>query len=429
MSLKISAVKGYEILDSRGNPTVMATVTLNDGSVGQGFVPSGASTGASEAVELRDGNLDRYLGKGVTKAIRHLEKDIAPIIKGRDPFDQEQLDADMIEADATVNKSEFGANAMLAASLAIADAAAKSAHIPMYEYLGGHDISLPVPMLNIINGGAHANNNIDIQEFMIVPAGFASFSEAFRASVEIYHHLKAMLSEKGHMTSVGDEGGFAPNLKNHTEALNYIMKALEKAGYRPGEQVWIALDVAASEIYKEGHYHLASAKSPMDSDGLIAMYEKIIKKFPVISIEDGLAENDWDGWRVLQEALGKKIQLVGDDIFVTNMGLLNRAIKEKSANAILIKPNQIGTLTETLSCIGVAKRHGWNAVISHRSGETESSFIADLAVGTMAGQIKSGAPCRSDRVAKYNQLLLIEQQLGKKAPFVGKKVFDQWLTS
>ncbi len=426
MSLKITAVHGLEILDSRGNPTVQATVTLSDGTQGISSVPSGASKGIAEAVELRDKDDKRYLGKGVTKAIRCLEKDIAEIIINRDPFEQESLDGDLIEADGTVNKSELGANAMLAASLAIADAAAKSEDMPLYAYFGGEQLTLPVPLMNIINGGAHANNSLDIQEFMIVPKGFDSFSEALRAGTETYHHLKSTLADAGYSTAVGDEGGFAPNFKKHDEALDFIMRAIETAGYRPGEQIAIALDVAASELFDAGKYHLKSEKKVLEAGDLIDWYSKLADKYPIVSIEDGLSENDWHGWQSMQHALGQRMQLVGDDIFVTNMAHLSRGIKEKAANAILIKPNQIGTLTETLSCIGLAKKHGWGTMVSHRSGETESSFIADLAVGTSAGQIKAGAPCRSDRVAKYNRLLLIEAALKGKGVYARPTWFSRF---
>jgi enolase len=425
MSLKIRSVKGLEIIDSRGNPTLEACVTLSDGTCGYAMVPSGASTGSHEAVELRDADKNRYLGKGVTQAINHLENDIAEVIIGRDPFEQEHIDSDLIEADGTVNKGHLGSNALLGASLAVADAAANSVGLPLYAYMGGDGpVTMPVPMLNIINGGAHANNNIDIQEFMIVPTRFASFSEALRASVEVYHHLRIMLSDQGFSTGVGDEGGFAPNFKSNKIALDFIMKAIEQAGYKAGEDMFIALDVASTELYADGVYHLKAEKKAMDSSQMIDYYSKIIKKYPIISIEDGLAEDDWQGWQSMTASLGKSVQLVGDDLFVTDMGLLNRGVKELSANAILIKPNQIGTLTETLKCIGLAKKHGWKTIVSHRSGETESSMIADLAIATQAGQIKAGAPCRSDRVAKYNRLLRIEQTMQGKVSYAGMDVYE-----
>jgi enolase len=424
MSLKITSIKGLEIIDSRGNPTIEACVTLSDGSRGYGQVPAGASTGKHEAVELRDGDKKRYLGLGVTKAVGLLDHDLKDVLLGRDPYEQEAIDSDLIELDGTVNKDRLGANTLLSASLAVADAAANSLSLPLYQYMGGEGpFQLPVPMLNIINGGAHANNAIDIQEFMIVPLGFSSFNESLRASVEVYHHLRTALDEKKLVTAVGDEGGFAPNLKSNAQALDYLMQAIEKAGYRPGDEIAIALDVASSELYKDNTYHFAAEKKKYSAEELVGYYKKLIKKYPIVSIEDGLAEDDWQGWQHMMTELGKQVQLVGDDLFVTNMNLLNRGIKEAAANAILIKLNQIGTLTETLKCIGLAKNHKFHTIISHRSGETESAFIADLAVATMAGQIKAGAPCRSDRTCKYNQLLRIEADEGKNACYAGKLAY------
>lgn len=424
MSLRITAVEAYEIIDSRGNPTIEATVRLSDGSMGRGQAPSGASTGTQEAIELRDDDPKRFMGKGVLRAIKQVSEEISNVIVGQNPYMQEKIDSDLIEIDGTVNKSHLGGNAMLAVSIAVAEAAACSVNEPLFTYMGGEGpFKMPVPMMNIINGGAHANNTIDIQEFMIVPVDFPSFSESLRAGVEIYHHLKAELQKKGLNTAVGDEGGFAPNLASSQEVLDLMMKATELAGYELGRQIYFALDVAASELYREGHYHLTAEKKRLDANGLIDYYQTLLKQYPIISIEDGLDENDWQGWMAFTEALGNQIQLVGDDIFVTNMTLLNRGIREHAGNAILIKPNQIGTVTETLQCIGLAKRNQFQTVISHRSGETESSVIADLAVATSAGQIKTGAPCRSDRVAKYNQLLRIEHQLKSKAIFPGKKAF------
>jgi enolase len=420
----ISAVHAIEILDSRGNPSIECCIELSDGTKGYGQVPSGASTGAHEACELRDDNPKRYYGKGVKKAINQIEEVIAPLIIKQSVFDQESIDAMMIEEDGTTDKSQLGANAILAVSLALADAASHHLRMPLYQYMGGEKLtSLPVPLMNLINGGKHADNSIAIQEFMIVPHAFPTFSEALRAGTEVYHALKKHLKEKGHNTNVGDEGGFAPSFSKHDEALDCLMVAIEAAGYKPGEQIGLALDAASGEFYQDGVYDL-NEKKPLDAEGLIERYVDWVNRYPIMSIEDGLHEDDWEGWAKLTQALGEKVQLVGDDLFVTNVGRLSRGTQEHCANAILIKPNQIGTLTETLTCIGIAKKNNFQTVISHRSGETESSFIADLTVATQAGQIKTGAPCRSDRTAKYNRLLRIEYELGKRAilsPWPSKK--------
>ncbi len=426
MSL-IEKIWAREILDSRGNPTVEAEVILEDGTLGIAAVPSGASTGENEAVELRDGDQNRYLGKGVRKAVENIIEKIACEIEGMDALDQNLIDQTMIELDGTDNKSNLGANAILAVSMATARAAAAFLQLPLYRYLGGVNArTLPVPMMNIINGGAHADNNVDFQEFMIVPVGFPSFGEALRVGAEIFHHLKKVLSSKGYSTAVGDEGGFAPNLKSNEEAIETILQAIEKAGYEPGEDVMIALDPASSEFYQDGRYVFKKSDGrSLSSDEMIKFWQNWIEKYPIISIEDGLAEKDWEGWKHLTEALGNKIQLVGDDLFVTNTKFLNRGIEENCANAILIKVNQIGTLTETLQAIELARTHNMAAIISHRSGETEDTFIADLAVATNAGQIKTGSLSRSDRIAKYNQLLRIEEDLGLTAVYPGKKAFYQ----
>jgi enolase len=426
MSL-IEKIWAREILDSRGNPTVEAEVMLEDGTLGIAAVPSGASTGENEAVELRDGDQNRYLGKGVRKAVENIIEKIACEIEGMDALDQNLIDQTMIELDGTDNKSNLGANAILAVSMATARAAAAFLQLPLYRYLGGVNArTLPVPMMNIINGGAHADNNVDFQEFMIVPVGFPSFGDALRVGAEIFHHLKKVLSSKGYSTAVGDEGGFAPNLKSNEEAIETILQAIEKAGYEPGEDVMIALDPASSEFYQDGRYVFKKSDGrSLSSDEMIKFWQNWSEKYPIISIEDGLAENDWEGWKHLTEALGNKIQLVGDDLFVTNTKFLNRGIEENCANAILIKVNQIGTLTETLQAIELARTHNMAAIISHRSGETEDTFIADLAVATNAGQIKTGSLSRSDRIAKYNQLLRIEEDLGLTAIYPGKKAFYQ----
>jgi phosphopyruvate hydratase len=426
MSL-IETVWAREILDSRGNPTVEAEVVLEDGSTGRAAVPSGASTGENEAVELRDGDAARYLGKGVTKAVENVNEKIAYELEGMDALDQTLIDETLIALDGTDNKSNLGANALLAVSMATARAAAAYQQMPLYRYIGGMNAkTLPVPMMNIINGGAHADNNVDFQEFMIMPVGAESFSEALRMGAEIFHNLKKVLSSRGYATSVGDEGGFAPNLKSNEEAIETILEAIEKAGYKTGENVMIALDPAASEFYQDGKYVFKkSDKRVLSSDEMIDFWASWCDKYPIISIEDGLAENDWDGWKKLTERLGRRVQLVGDDLFVTNTRFLQKGIEVGAANAILIKVNQIGTLTETLDAIELAKTHNMTAVISHRSGETEDSFIADLAVATNAGQIKTGSLSRSDRIAKYNQLLRIEEDLDSSARYPGRSAFYQ----
>ena len=420
----ISDVFAREILDSRGNPTLEAEVWLEDGTVGRAAVPSGASTGAYEAVELRDGDKGRYLGKGVIQAVENVNEIISPELIGMDVTDQIGIDQLMIELDGTPNKAKLGANAILGVSLAVAKAAANYFGLPLYQYIGGVNAKeLPVPMMNILNGGAHADNNVDIQEFMVLPVGADSFSEGLRMGAEIFHNLKAVLKARGLNTAVGDEGGFAPNLKSNEEALAVIIEAIEKAGYQPGQDILLGLDVAATEMYKDGKYELAGEGVTYTSDQMIEFYQKLIDKYPIITIEDGLSEDDWEGWAKLTETLGKKIQLVGDDLFVTNTERLSQGIKKGVANSILIKVNQIGTLTETLDAIEMAKRAGYTAVVSHRSGETDDTTIADLSVATNAGQIKTGAPSRTDRVAKYNQLLRIEEELGELAKYRGKEVF------
>jgi len=422
----ITDVFAREILDSRGNPTVEVDVYLEDGAMGRAAVPSGASTGAFEAVELRDGDKSRYLGKGVEKAVSNVNDIIAPELEGWDVYDQVGIDNMLIELDATPNKAKLGANAILGVSVAVAKAAAESTGLSLYEYVGGtNSKTLPVPMMNIMNGGAHADNNVDIQEFMIMPVGAKSFKEALRWGSEIYHTLKGVLKAKGLATGVGDEGGFAPNLPTNEDALKVIMEAIEKAGYEPGKQVKLAIDVAANEIYDEatGKYTLASEGKSFTSAELVDYYAGLVEKYPIISIEDGHYEEDWDGWKIMVEKLGSKIQIVGDDLFVTNTERLSRGIKEKSANSILIKLNQIGSITETLDAIEMAKRAGFTTVISHRSGETADSTIADIAVAVNSGQIKTGAPARIDRVEKYNQLLRIEEQLGENAIYAGLSAF------
>ncbi|ATA61373.1 enolase [Geobacillus stearothermophilus] len=419
-------VYAREVLDSRGNPTVEVEVYTEDGGFGRALVPSGASTGEYEAVELRDGDKNRYLGKGVLKAVENVNEVIAPEIIGLEVTDQVAIDRALIELDGTENKSKLGANAILGVSLAVARAAADELGLPLYQYLGGFNAkTLPVPMMNILNGGAHADNNVDIQEFMIMPVGAESFREALRMGAEIFHSLKAVLKAKGYNTAVGDEGGFAPNLKSNEEALQTIIEAIEKAGYKPGEQVMLAMDVASSELYnkEDGKYHLEGEGVVKTSEEMVAWYEELVSKYPIISIEDGLDENDWEGHKLLTERLGKKVQLVGDDLFVTNTKKLAEGIEKGVGNSILIKVNQIGTLTETFDAIEMAKRAGYTAVVSHRSGETEDSTIADIAVATNAGQIKTGAPSRTDRVAKYNQLLRIEDELGHTAIYQGIRSF------
>ncbi|MEE0776547.1 MAG: phosphopyruvate hydratase [Bacillota bacterium] len=417
-------VNAREVLDSRGNPTVEVEVFLEDGTMGRVIIPSGASTGAHEAVELRDGDKERYLGKGTMKAVTNVLTVIAPAVTGMSVFDQALLDKTLIELDGTPNKGKLGANAILGVSLAAAKAAAEYVGMPLYQYIGGCNAKeLPVPMMNILNGGKHADNNVDIQEFMIMPVGAGSFAEALRMGAEIYHNLKKVLKEKGLLSGVGDEGGFAPNLETNEEALAVIVEAIEKAGYVPGKDVRLALDVASTEIYKDGKYHLAGENAVKTSAEMVEYYEYLCGKYPIISIEDGLAEDDWDGWKLMTEKLGKKIQIVGDDLFVTNPQRLAKGIETNTANAILIKVNQIGTLTETLDAIEMAKRAGYTAVVSHRSGESEDATIADLAVAVNAGQIKTGAPCRTDRIAKYNQLLRIEEELEDVAQYKGINVF------
>lgn len=422
----ISDIYAREILDSRGNPTVEVEVYLEDGSMGRAGVPSGASTGAFEAVELRDGDKARYLGKGVQKAVDNINDIIAPELEGWDVFDQVGIDKMMIELDGTPNKGKLGANAILGVSIAVAKAAADSLGLELYEYLGGtNGKTLPVPMMNIMNGGAHADNNVDIQEFMVMPVGAKSFKEGLRWGAEIYHALKAVLKAKGLATGVGDEGGFAPNLPTNEDALKVIMEAIEKAGYKAGEEIKLALDVAATELYSEetGKYTLASEGREFTAAELVDYYADLVEKYPIVSIEDGFAEEDWAAWSLMVEKLGHKIQVVGDDLYVTNTERLSRGIKEKSSNSILIKLNQIGTITETFDSIEMAKRAGFTNVISHRSGETSDSTIADVAVALNAGQIKTGAPARTDRVEKYNQLLRIEDQLGDNAQYPGMEAF------
>ncbi|MFT9488509.1 MULTISPECIES: phosphopyruvate hydratase [Tepidibacillus] len=420
----IADVYAREVLDSRGNPTVEVEVVLESGAFGRAIVPSGASTGAHEAVELRDGDKDRYLGKGVLKAVENVNNIIAPEVIGMDALDQVGIDEFLIQLDGTPNKGKLGANAILGVSLAVARAAADALGVPLYAYLGGFNAkTLPVPMMNILNGGKHADNNVDIQEFMVMPVGAENFREALRMGAEIFHNLKSVLKAKGLNTAVGDEGGFAPNLSSNEEAITTILEAIQKAGYKAGEDVYLALDVASTEIYKDGKYHLEGEGVVKTTDEMIDFYEDLLNKYPIISIEDGLAEDDWEGWKKLTERLGKRVQLVGDDLFVTNTERLARGIEMGTSNSILIKVNQIGTLTETFDAIEMAKRAGYTAVISHRSGETEDSTIADIAVATNAGQIKTGAPSRTDRVAKYNQLLRIEDELSYISRFGGKQAF------
>ncbi len=424
MSTTIEEVVAREILDSRGNPTIEVDVYLSGGARGRAAVPSGASTGSNEALELRDGNPERYGGKGVLNAVDNVNERIAPEIIDMDATDQVAIDNLLCELDGTPNKSKLGANAILGVSLAVAKAAAEGLGLPLFQYLGGvFAHTLPVPMMNILNGGKHADSNVDLQEFMVVPAGAEDFPEALRMGVEVYHSLKSVLKEHGYNTAVGDEGGFAPNLRSNAEALDLIVEAIEKAGYTPGEDCYLALDPAASEFYEGGMYHLKGEGRVLTSEDMVAYYEDLVNRYPIVSIEDGLAENDWDGWKVLTERLGSRVQLVGDDLFVTNVQFLNRGIEMGVANSILIKVNQIGTLTETLLAIETANRAGYTAVISHRSGETEDTTIADIAVATNAGQIKTGAPCRTDRVAKYNQLLRIAEVLGDAADYPGIGAF------
>ena len=427
--LGIEYIRALEVLDSRGNPTVQVEVITEGGFSGVAMVPSGASTGSFEAVELRDGDKSRYLGKGVLKAVENVNKIIAKELEGMNVYEQAQIDRKLIELDGTENKGRLGANATLGVSLAVAKAAANSLGMELYNYIGGANAkTLPVPMINILNGGKHADNTVNIQEFMIMPVGAKTFTEALRMCAEIYHTLKKVLKEKGLATGVGDEGGFAPNLSSDEEALKLIVEAVEKAGFKPGEEVLLALDVASTEMYdeakkigKEGCYYFWKTDDLKTVDEMIAYLEGLVEKYPIISIEDGLAEEDWEGWKTLTEKLGNKIQLVGDDLFVTNIKRLQKGLDNNTANSILIKLNQIGTLTETLDAIELAKKHGYTAVVSHRSGETEDTTLADVAVATNAGQIKTGAPCRTDRVAKYNRLLNIENELGNIAVYPGLK--------
>ena len=422
----IEAVYAREVLDSRGNPTVEVEVILESGTIGRAIVPSGASTGAFEAVELRDGDKGRYLGKGVEKAVANVNEIIAPELEGMDCFDQPEIDAIMIELDGTPNKGNLGANAILGVSMAVARAAAEELGLPLFQYIGGVNAKqLPVPMMNILNGGEHADNNVDVQEFMILPVGAKSFKEGLRMGAEVFHSLKKVLGEKGLACGVGDEGGFAPNLGSNREALELIVEAIEKAGYKPGDDVRLGLDVAATEMYNKEtkKYVLAGEGKELTAAEMVELYEDWANNFPIVTIEDGLDEEDWDGWKLLTEKLGNKLQLVGDDLFVTNTERLERGIEAGVANSILVKVNQIGTITETLDAIEMAKRAGYTAVISHRSGETEDTTIADLAVAVNAGQIKTGAPSRTDRVAKYNQLLRIEEMVGEQARYCGMNSF------
>lgn len=417
-------VHAREILDSRGNPTVEVEVYLDDGSVGWAAVPSGASTGAREAVELRDGDKERYLGKGVLKAVGNVNDLIAPELTGYDALDQVAVDELLIQLDGTENKGRLGANAILGVSMAVAKAAAASLGLPLYRYLGGTKARvLPVPMMNILNGGEHADNNVDLQEFMVMPVGAATFAEALRMGTEVFHTLKKVLQARGYNTAVGDEGGFAPDLRSNEEALEVLVTAIEDAGYRPGEDVAIAIDAAATELYKEGKYVLQAEGVEYTAAEMVQYYAALVEKYPIISLEDGLAEDDWEGWQELTRVLGKKIQIVGDDLFVTNTERVAKGLEMGVANSVLIKVNQIGTLTETLNTIEMAKRAGYTAVVSHRSGETEDATIADIVVGVNAGQIKTGAPSRTDRVAKYNQLLRIEEELDDVAIYRGKDTF------
>lgn len=430
-NFKIEKIIGREILDSRGNPTVEADVILADGSMGRAAVPSGASTGAFEAVELRDGDKSRYLGKGVKKAVENINSVIAPALQGTDAENQAEIDTALIKLDGTPNKGKLGANAILGVSMAAAKAVAASLGMPLYRYLGGVNAkTLPVPMMNIINGGKHADSSLNIQEFMIMPVGANSFSEALEHSATVFHTLKKLLANDGYVTAVGDEGGFAPKFSSDTQALDYIVKAIEAAGYRPGEDFYIAIDGASTEMYdearkagREGDYLFWKSGEFKTVDEMIDFWDDICNRYPVISLEDGLAEEDWNGWKKLTDRIGHKVQLVGDDLFVTNTDRIRKGIEQNVSNAVLIKVNQIGTLTETLDAIEMAKNNRWTAVVSHRSGETEDVTLADIAVATNAGQIKTGAPSRTDRVAKYNQLLRIEQELGSKAVYLGKDAF------
>jgi enolase len=421
----VRKIHAREILDSRGNPTVEVEVGLEDGSFGRAAVPSGASTGIYEALELRDGDMDRYQGKGVLKAVEHVNIDIPEVVVGLDALDQSAIDRAMLTLDGTENKSKLGANAILGVSLAVARAAARAVRLPLYRYLGGASaMLLPVPMFNILNGGVHANwQSTDLQEFMIAPVGATNFHEALRWGAEIYHTLKGVLKSGGYSTGVGDEGGFAPAFKKNSDAVETILKAVEKAGYKPGEHIVLAVDGATSSIYEDGFYYLRTENKKVKADEMVRMYEDWARKYPLLVLEDGLAEDDWDGWKLLNRELGDRIELVGDDLFVTNVKRIARGIEENAANAVLIKLNQIGTLTETVSAIDMARKAGWGAMISHRSGETVDSFIADLTVAMGTGHLKTGAPCRGERVEKYNQLMRIEEELGPNAVFAGRKAF------
>lgn len=425
MDTTIESISALEILDSRGNPTVEVEVVLADGAWGRAAVPSGASTGQHEALELRDGDKKRYLGKGVTKAVANVNGVIAEALFGMDASDQRAVDFALLELDGTPNKSNLGANAILGVSLAAAKAAANSLGLPLYRYLGGvHAHVLPVPMMNILNGGAHADNNVDFQEFMVMPVGARSFSEGLRMGVEVFHHLKAVLKGRKYNTAVGDEGGFAPNLKSNDEAIEVILEAIQKAGYKAGKDVMIALDPASSEYFQDGKYVFKkSDHRKLSPDQMVKFFENWVRQYPIISIEDGMAENDWNGWKTMTEALGEKVQLVGDDLFVTNPKFLSKGIDKGVANSILVKVNQIGTLSETIDAVQMAHRAGYTAVISHRSGETEDTTIADIAVALNCGQIKTGSASRTDRIAKYNQLLRIEEMLGERAVYLGRKAF------
>ncbi|MFI4954978.1 MAG: phosphopyruvate hydratase [Gammaproteobacteria bacterium] len=422
----IQTIKAREILDSRGNPTVEVDVLLASGHIGRASVPSGASTGKHEAVELRDKQNNRYQGKGVQQAVKNIQEEIAPALLQHEANNQVRIDTQLIELDGTPNKERLGANALLAVSLAVAKAAAKSQNLPLFEYLAtDKTFTMPVPMMNILNGGAHADNNLDLQEFMIMPVGAPSFAEALRYGTEIFHALKAELKKRGLNTAVGDEGGFAPNLTAHEQALEIILQAISQAGFTAGKDIYLALDAASSEFYQDGFYHLRGEQQKLTSEQFADYLARWVDQYPIISIEDGMSEQDWDGWKILTQKLGTKVQLVGDDVFVTNTLLFAQGIEQNVANAILIKPNQIGTLTETLAAVCMAKNHQYAAVISHRSGETEDTTIADLAVATSAGQIKTGSLCRTDRIAKYNQLLRIEEALGSRARYAGKEAIKQ----
>jgi enolase len=422
----IDEVHAREVLDSRGNPTLEVDVLLVSGDLGRAAVPSGASTGAHEVVELRDGDASRYLGKGVQRAVANVNATIAPAVRGRDATDQRGLDLHLVDLDGTDDRSNLGANAVLGVSLATAKAAAAASGLPLYAYLGGSNAHvLPVPCMNVLNGGSHAESSVDMQEFMVVPIGAPSFAEALRMGAEVYHHLKAVLKGRGYSTGLGDEGGFAPDLPSNSAALDLLMDAITAAGYEPGAEIAIALDPAMSELYRDGAYHLAGEGRVLSSDEMIDLWSDLVDRYPIVSIEDGLDEEDWSGWSRLTERLGDRVQLVGDDLLVTNPTFVRRAIDERAANSVLVKVNQIGTLTEAMDTVALAQRHSWTAMVSHRSGETEDTTIADLAVAVGAGQIKTGAPARSDRVAKYNQLLRIEERLGDAARYAGASAFPR----